>query len=519
EYIGLPYVSAYLDTINADYRHGANFATSGSTIRSANSFISLGSTSPFYLQIQTTQYTQFKTRIIDLWSSRHPKADKSHIQEPADFSKALFTVDIGQNDLILGFFTLSKKKQRAAIPDIIDEFAISVKVQLFHDTVIVANKNPKPGYLDRFGCIKYQNNLAMEFNKKLKTRVIKLRSELTEAAITYVDIYTAKYKLISNTKEYGFNDPLKVCCEFHVDDVHIFCGNSVTVNGTTVLSDACTNPETYVSWDGIHMTEAANLWVANHVLNGSLSDPPIPVTHACYKQDGSTTMGRPNGTSRIVVTTFTGVMLGFFLGMSFPIVLLDKKTNMHSTVPTSIDLRDIQDKYPGISTQAALNVWSSMQHNKLIQSDNYRSTKIWAPDNPRGAETLPPGLIERESDLYLRRLWGTPSEDLSIKPKYLIAFTVGYDQKENIDKAMKKDEALGLDDFEAEKYIELMKKHGLAKEKEDGAQTHILPPCAAYCLQFMFISKKLDIVNVTLPFKLLDTSLLQEKIGVVDAHP
>ena len=128
EYIGLPYVSAYLDTINTYYRHGANFATSGSTIRSANSFISLGSTSPFYLQIQTTQYTQLKSRILDLWSSRHPKADKSQLQKPGDFSKALFTMDIGQNDLILGFFKLSKKEQRAAIPDIIDEFAISVKV-------------------------------------------------------------------------------------------------------------------------------------------------------------------------------------------------------------------------------------------------------------------------------------------------------------------------------------------------------------------------------------------------------
>ncbi|GJV39358.1 hypothetical protein Tco_1417798 [Tanacetum coccineum] len=51
------------------------------------------------------------------------------------------------------------------------------------------------------------------------------------------------------------------------------------------------------------------------------------------------------------------------------------KTNMYSTVRTFTDLRDIQDKYPGISTQTALNVWSSMQQNKLIQSDNYRSTK------------------------------------------------------------------------------------------------------------------------------------------------
>lgn len=64
-------------------------------------------------------------------------------------------------------------------------------------------KNPKPGFLDSSGCIRYQNNMAMEFNKQLKSRVIKLRSELPKAAITYVDIYTAKYKLISNAKEYG----------------------------------------------------------------------------------------------------------------------------------------------------------------------------------------------------------------------------------------------------------------------------------------------------------------------------
>ncbi|GJT05206.1 hypothetical protein Tco_0839668 [Tanacetum coccineum] len=53
-----------------------------------------------------------------------------------------------------------------------------------------------------------------------------------------------------------------------------------------------------------------------------------------------------------------------------------QKMNMHSTVPSSIDLPDIQDK----------------------------------------------GNLK----------------DLSIKPKYLIAYIVGYDQKENIDKAMKK---------------------------------------------------------------------------------
>lgn len=36
--------------------------------------------------------------------------------------------------------------------------------------------------------------------------------------------------------------------------------------------------------------------------------------------------------------------------------------------------------------------------------------QIHVPSNPRGAESLPPGIVVSESDLYLRRLWGEPSE-------------------------------------------------------------------------------------------------------------
>lgn len=43
----------------------------------------------------------------------------------------------------------------------------------------------------------------MEFNQVLKERIMKLRTELPEAAITYVDVYAAKYGLISNAKKEG----------------------------------------------------------------------------------------------------------------------------------------------------------------------------------------------------------------------------------------------------------------------------------------------------------------------------
>jgi hypothetical protein len=59
------------------------------------------------------------------------------------------------------------------------------------------------GYLDQYECVKDQNVITLEFNKQLKDRVVKLRTEVPEAAITYVDVYAAKYRLISNTKNEG----------------------------------------------------------------------------------------------------------------------------------------------------------------------------------------------------------------------------------------------------------------------------------------------------------------------------
>ncbi|TYG73042.1 hypothetical protein ES288_D04G068400v1 [Gossypium darwinii] len=225
---------------------------------------------------------------------------------------------------------------------------------------------------------------------------------------------------------------------------------------------------------------------------------------------------------RLIIMAFAGVIFGFFLGVSFPTVSLTKM-HLPSSLFPSIDLTYIEDKYSGLSTQALFNALNTIKDNKIdsMSSSGYTETKIWIPTNPRGAERLPPGIVAPESDLFLRRLWGLPSEDLTIKPKYLVTFTVGYNQKNNIDAAVKKfsenftillfhydgltsewdefewskraihvsvqkqakwwyakrflhpdivapyeyifmwDEDLGVENFNAEEYIKLVKKHGL----------------------------------------------------------
>ncbi|GFQ07686.1 hypothetical protein PHJA_002912700 [Phtheirospermum japonicum] len=139
---------------------------------------------------------------------------------------------------------------------------------------------------------------------------------------------------------------------------------------------------------------------------------------------------------RIIIMALVGIIFGFYLGISFPTISLTK-VNLPSNIFSSIDLSVIEDKYPGLSTQALLSIWSSFKTRRGA-SRKLNNTKIWVPTNPRGAERLPPGIIVPEADLHMRRLWGHPAEDLHVKPRYLVTFTVGFDQINNIDAAVKK---------------------------------------------------------------------------------
>lgn len=59
--------------------------------------------------------------------------------------------------------------------------------------------------VDEYGCASPFNEVAEYFNLRLKEAVIELRKVLPLAAITYVDIYTVKYSLISHAKKLGNN--------------------------------------------------------------------------------------------------------------------------------------------------------------------------------------------------------------------------------------------------------------------------------------------------------------------------
>ncbi|KAH1247457.1 hypothetical protein GmHk_06G017357 [Glycine max] len=128
---------------------------------------------------------------------------------------------------------------------------------------------------------------------------------------------------------------------------------------------------------------------------------------------------------RLIMTTFVGIVFGFFIGVSFPV--LTTKVQAFSIfllgIPCplaiddtillpAIDISYIQEKYTcGNAPSFVKNNNNISPKHQLIND----TLKIWVPSNPRGAKRLLPEIIEAETDLYLRRLWGQPSEECILK--------------------------------------------------------------------------------------------------------
>ncbi|KAM7250831.1 hypothetical protein ACFE04_022714 [Oxalis oulophora] len=301
--LGLPYLSAFLDSVGSNFSHGANFATAGSTIRSPNTTISQSGASPISLDVQFVEFSDFHRRsqiFIEqggYFEKLLPKKDY--------FSKALYTIDIGQNDLTAGYkLNMTTDQVKAYVPDVLARLVKTIKKVYAEGGRYfwIHNTGPVgclPYVLDRFPCTQDQidiygcatpyNDVAQYFNLRLKEAVVQLRNDLKLAALTYVDVYSVKYELITQAERFGFEQPLIACCGHggkYNYNRFMKCGTKVKVHGKeVVLAKSCEDPSVRINWDGTHFTEAANNWIFQKIVDGSFSDPRIPLKMACHRSE------------------------------------------------------------------------------------------------------------------------------------------------------------------------------------------------------------------------------------------
>ncbi|KAI7747062.1 hypothetical protein M8C21_002498 [Ambrosia artemisiifolia] len=279
--VNTSFLPAYLESLGSTFTNGANFAVVGSS--------TLPKFVPFALNVQVMQFLHFKSRSHDLLSS----GSQGMINDDG-FQRALYMIDIGQNDLADAFankYTYAKVIKR--IPFVLAEIKSAIKS--IHDNggrkFWVHNTGPlgclpqklwlvQPSSrdLDSHGCISSYNSAAKVFNEGLRHLCTELRSELKDSTIVYVDIYTIKYDLIGNASKYGFTSPLMACCGFGGPpfnyNINVTCGHDG--------AQACNQGSGFINWDGIHFTEAANSIMASKILSQRYSTPRVPFDFFCH---------------------------------------------------------------------------------------------------------------------------------------------------------------------------------------------------------------------------------------------
>ncbi|XP_015875168.3 GDSL esterase/lipase At1g54790-like [Ziziphus jujuba] len=289
EAMDLPFLNPYLDSIGMpSFRKGCNFAAGGSTILPA----AVAASCPFTFGVQVDQFIRFKTRVLELLA-KDTNIDK-HLPTESSFQKGLYIIDIGQNDLTLAFYTKTLDEILAWIPTILLEVETGIKTLYdqgarnfwIHNTGpqgcypgILSTFGTDPSKLDELACVSSNNEAAKVFNLRLHALCKKSQDQYADANIIYVDIFTIKSNLIANYSQYGFKNPKLACCGYGGPpfnfDRQIMCGQTQIINGTSVTAKACSSSTEYISWDGVHFTEAANQYVASQILTGKYSDPPF----------------------------------------------------------------------------------------------------------------------------------------------------------------------------------------------------------------------------------------------------
>ncbi|XP_028774913.1 GDSL esterase/lipase At1g28610-like [Neltuma alba] len=282
ESLSIPSVKPYEGIKNGRVRNwnkeeGVNFAVAGATALNVSFFEERGiyavSTNDS-LRVQLGWFKEFLPSICNS-SSSCKKA----------FEKSLFLVgEIGGNDFNRPFAlrrTLAEIK--TYVPHVINAISSTIEdlIDLGAQMLIVPGNFPigcnafyltmyesnyKNDY-DEAGCLDWLNKFAEYYNHRLQAELNRLQQLHPHANIIYADYYNAALPLYHSPTKFGFTG-LKACCGA---GGAYNCGASKRCGSEGVK--ACDDPSKYISWDGVHLTEAAYRLISRYLLKGSYTAP------------------------------------------------------------------------------------------------------------------------------------------------------------------------------------------------------------------------------------------------------
>lgn len=277
-YFGLPLLNPYLAG-GSDFRHGVNFAVAGATALDPEALTARNVAVSLTRSSLAKQLHWFRSHLNSTCSD--PTERKVKLRK-----SLMLMGEIGGNDYNFAFFqgrTMEEVYQ--LVPDVVQTIKDGVKevIELGARNVLVPGNFPigcvplylvkfrsdDPSMYDGLQCLKDYNEFSKFHNERLQEAIEDLQKEYPEVALAYGDYYSALEWVVSHASALGFErgGSHKTCCAIGHNPYNFDLSRSCGSPGVPV----CPDPTKRVSWDGIHMTQQANKYVARWLLRNFVS--------------------------------------------------------------------------------------------------------------------------------------------------------------------------------------------------------------------------------------------------------
>lgn len=296
EYYGLPPVPPYIRGVNersnSNFESGVNFAVEGAQAldvafygEEGNSFASSN-----YISM-SSQLRWFKELLPSLCNS-------SSCREV--FKSSLFLLGFGGNDYGGAFMQgKSLEETKSLVPLVISAISSAINelidlgvVNIMVNGLLTDGCSPmmltyfkslnKEEHDTATDCLNWLNDFSNHHNERLQEELNRVRANHPDAFVLYADYFNPLMQLYRSPEQNGFRGrSLMACCGDGGPPYNF----NFTARCAEPASSSCAQPSLYISWDGVHLTEAAYRFMAKGLLEGPYTTPRISTLCTSMNKD------------------------------------------------------------------------------------------------------------------------------------------------------------------------------------------------------------------------------------------
>lgn len=267
EALGLkPEIPAYLDPAYSieDFATGVCFASAGTGYDNATSAVL--NVIPMWKELENYKDYQNKLRAY----LGNKKANEI-------LSEALYLVSLGTNDFLENYYIFPTRRTQFTVQEY-EDFLVGLCGNFIRELYGLGVRKisltgvPPMGCLPlerttnimgQNGCMEEFNNVALEFNGKLKALARRLNTELRGLRMVFADAYHIFHRIIRKPSLYGFEVTGVACCSTGTFEMSYLCNEHSPFT--------CKDANKYVFWDAFHPTEKTNRIISDHLIGGLLA--------------------------------------------------------------------------------------------------------------------------------------------------------------------------------------------------------------------------------------------------------